>query len=230
MPSYPYTSSQAALVQTFDQLRKSVPAKIDADYLRRFDIAPANESYIIAVLRFLGIVDEEGNRIDRQSDYLYSNTDGFRSGLESAIRSAYSQLFDEMGDALQVERDNLVHWFRTADKTSDLVGKRQTSTFRTLAALAGNGELPARATTTKKPSAASNGSAKKTTPKKSATRQDVAPPGTTPNEVGSTGGPEKARSSQEVGLTVRVEVNLPPGCDAETYDAIFASIKKHLIS
>ena len=33
-----------------------------------------------------------------------------------------------------------------------------------------------------------------------------------------------------VGLTVRIEVNLPPGGDAQTYDAIFASIKKHLMT
>lgn len=36
--------------------------------------------------------------------------------------------------------------------------------------------------------------------------------------------------SSGVGLTVRIEVNLPPGGDASTYDAIFASIKKHLMT
>ena len=38
------------------------------------------------------------------------------------------------------------------------------------------------------------------------------------------------KNRQDVGLTVRIEVNLPPGGDADTYDAIFASIKKHLMS
>jgi len=33
-----------------------------------------------------------------------------------------------------------------------------------------------------------------------------------------------------VGLTVRIEVNLPASGDASTYDAIFASIRKHLMS
>jgi hypothetical protein len=40
----------------------------------------------------------------------------------------------------------------------------------------------------------------------------------------------KVKNGQEVGLSVRIEVNLPPGGDADTYDAIFASIKKHLMS
>jgi hypothetical protein len=38
------------------------------------------------------------------------------------------------------------------------------------------------------------------------------------------------KNGQQVGLTVRIEVNLPPSGDAATYDAIFASIRKHLMS
>ncbi|WP_329345905.1 DUF5343 domain-containing protein [Streptomyces microflavus] len=225
----PWTPKLGAIVQVFEQLRKSVPSNIDADYLRRFNIAPANESYVIAVLRFLGIIDEDGNRIDEQSDYLYTNADGFQSGLERAIRTAYSRLFDDMNDALQVERENLIHWFRAADKTSELVGKRQASTFRTLAVLAGNGSLPARANAIKKPTAASDNARKKTSKRSTPKRNDT-PPFPAPNEAGDTGSPEKAQGGHEVGLTVRIEVNLPSGGDGATYDAIFASIKKHLMS
>ncbi|MET0964993.1 MAG: hypothetical protein ABWZ02_01265 [Nakamurella sp.] len=38
----------------FAQLRRGFPAKVDAGYLQRFNIAPANESYILSILRFLG--------------------------------------------------------------------------------------------------------------------------------------------------------------------------------
>ena len=49
-----------------------------------------------------------------------------------------------MGDgALDATKGDLTHWFRASDKTSDLVGQRQASTFQTLAALAGHGDLPA---------------------------------------------------------------------------------------
>src|SRR5207253_2375822 len=115
-------------------------------------IAPANESYVISILRFLGLIDEDGNRVEGGADYFYGNDDSFKSGFESALRSAYSQLFGEMGDdALDAPRDDLAHWFRTADKTSDLVGKRQAATFQTLAALVGHGELPpVRSNSTKK--------------------------------------------------------------------------------
>ena len=44
------------------------------------------------------------------------------------------------------------------------------------------------------------------------------------------GGSNNSLSGSDVGLTVRIEVNLPLGGDAKTYDAIFASIRKHLMS
>lgn len=232
MPNYPYISGQGALIQTFAQLRKSVPSKIDAGYLQRFNIAPANESYVISILRFLGLIDEEGSRVDDKSDFLYGNEESFHAGLEGAVRAAYAPLFDEMSDALDAERDNLIHWFRASDKTSALVGQRQASTFQTLAALAGHGELPAARTSAgKKTTGAPSTTAKKTTTKKTSPRQDATTSPSAPHENnGVSLNSSKATNGQDIGLTVRIEVNLPPGGDADTYDAIFASIKKHLMS
>lgn len=230
MPTFPYTSGQGALTQIFAQLRKGVPPKIDASYLRRFNIAPANESYILSILRFLGIIDEEGTRSDGASDYLFGNDDAFKTGLEGAVRSAYSQLFEEMNDAFQADRDTLTHWFRGADKTSALVGQRQATTFLTLAALSGHGELAAARTNGQKTSSSTGNLAKK--PKasvaKSATKKEsVSPESATPSRHVAE---DTNFFGRDVGLSVRVEINLPANGDAATYDAIFASIKKHLMS
>src|SRR5262249_15228828 len=144
VPNYPYISGQGPLVQTFSQLRKGFPGKVDAGYLQRFNIAPANESYVISILRFLGLIDEAGNRDEDKTEYFYGSDDSFKSGLEGTLRRAYSKLFDEMGDgALDAPKSDLTHWFRASDKTSELVGQRQASTFQTLAALVGHGDLPA---------------------------------------------------------------------------------------
>lgn len=225
MPNYPYTSGQAAVVQAFSQLRKGFPDKVDAGYLKRFNIAPANESYIISILRFLGLIDEDGGRIEGKTDYFFGNDDSFKSGLEGTLRSAYSQIFGEMGDgALDAPKSDLTHWFRAADKTSGLVGQRQASTFQTLAALAGHGELPSvRPGAPKKTTAATQSPAvKKTTAKKTTPEKQL-------EETGGDDGGSSGKHGQEVGLTVRIEVNLPPDGDADTYEAIFASIKKHLM-
>ncbi len=233
MPNYPYISGQVAITQTFSQLRKGFPGKVDAGYLQRFSIAPSNESYVISILRFLGLIDEEGNRVEDKTGYFWGNDDSFKSGLEGTLRGAYSQVFDEMGEgALDTPKDDLAHWFRAADKTSALVGQRQASTFQTLAALAGHGDLPAarpiaakKSTTSTSGSTAKQTTARKTTPKK----QEEKPDG---NDGADQDGGDNSggKSGQGVGLTVRIEVNLPAGGDAGTYDAIFASIKKHLMS
>jgi Family of unknown function (DUF5343) len=228
VPTFPYSSGQGAVVQTFAQLRKGFPPKVDAGYLKRFSIGSANESYIIAILRFLDLINEEGERREGTTQFFFAGDDGFKTGLEERLKDAYSQVFDEMGDdALTAERDALTNWFRAADKTSALVGQRQASTFRTLLALAGHGDVPA--------SRAVSGAKK---PDARTSKPTAKPSSTTVTDAGRTAPIEKSTNTSTstavetagVSLTVRIEVNLPPGGDASTYDAIFASIKKHLMS
>lgn len=222
MAEYPYISGQGALVQAMNQLRKGLPATVDASYLQRFNIAPANESYIISILRFLNLIDEEGKPVEGAADFFFGSDKAFEAGLDETLRRAYSQLFDEMGaDAATADRADLTHWFRAADKTSAVVGKRQASTFLTLAALAGTGEVPEprQSQATSRAATPQKKTAKKSTAKKAAPkRSQTADPGESPGVA------------NDVGLSVRIEVNLPANGDAATYDAIFASIRKHLMS
>jgi hypothetical protein len=228
VPTYPYTSGQGAVAQTFAQLRKGFPPKVDAGYLQRFGIAPANESYIISILRFLDVIDEDGGPRDTNTDFFFGGDDVFEPGLEKRLRDAYSQLFDEMGDdALKAEKDALTNWFRAADKTSALVGQRQASTFRTLVALAGHGAVPA----SRAAGQANNADTSARKPKAKARAASNAAVGKAHSAPPSKTLPDSSEAdSLDVGLTVRIEVNLPSGGDASTYDAIFASIKKHLMS
>jgi Family of unknown function (DUF5343) len=228
VPTYPYTSGQGAVAQTIAQRRKGFPPKVDAGYLQRFGIAPANESYIISILRFLDLIDEDGGQRDENVDFFFRDDEAFKPGLEKRLRDAYSQLFDEMGDdALTAERDALTNSFRAADKTSALVGQRQASTFQTLAALAGYGDVPLSRAVSRAKKAES--SARKPKTKTRTTANAAADKTLSPQPSKRTPGSDAANGS-DVGLTVRIEVNLPPGGDANTYDAIFASIKKHLMS
>ena len=60
---YPYVASAGPLVKAVSHLRKSFPKEVTADTLRKLGVAPKNESYVINVLRFLGVVDEEGKKV-----------------------------------------------------------------------------------------------------------------------------------------------------------------------
>ena len=219
--SYPYVSAQGALIKAFDQFRKAFPATLDAEALQKFGIAPANESYVINTFRFLGLIDDDGKRIEAATEFFYGDDAKFAIGLEKAITKAYQPLVADHGaEAWNETKDSLTTWFRVTDKTSEVVGGRQAQTFLTLSAIAGHGELrPAPA----KPGSAS--STKARTPKKSGGAAQA------PRERPEVKLPETPQtdSSSEFGLTVRIEVNLPATGSPETYDAIFGSIRKHLI-
>lgn len=222
MATYPYTSGQGAVTAAFAQLRSNFPSKVDSGYLQRFSIASSNESYVIGILRFIGVIDDDGGPVEEKTSIFYGDDETFHAGLTDALRVAYSQLFGEMGDdAFTADKNALTRWFRAADRTSELVGQRQASTFQTLAALAGHGEPP-NAPVKKTASMPTKKTVAKKVPAKKAAQPAAAvvnPPAQTVSEGATT----------SVGLTVRIEVNLPAGGDATTYDNIFASIKKHLM-
>jgi hypothetical protein len=45
-------------LKTIEQLRRSFPKTVNAETLKKLGIAPQNESYIINVLRFIGVIDD----------------------------------------------------------------------------------------------------------------------------------------------------------------------------
>lgn len=140
--NYPYVSAQGALVKAFSQFRKSFPATVDAEVLKKFSIAPANESYVINTFRFLGLIDADGKRIEAVTEFFYGDDAKFAAGLKELAAAAYKSLIDEHGEGAWTEpKDSLTTWFRVTDKTSEVVGSRQAQTFLTLASLSGHGEV-----------------------------------------------------------------------------------------
>lgn len=221
---YPYVASAGPLVKAVSHLRKSFPKEVTADTLRKLGVAPKNESYVINVLRFLGVVDEEGKKVDSKAKAFVQHQDeAFSSEFEKVVHEAYEELFELHGDAAwKLDRSSLTQFFRTSDHSTEVVGTRQASTFSALAALSGHAEMPTPKTASvpKKP----QGSTATASPKKK--------PLTSKNHAESTSSGQKASTSEQssVGLTVRIEVNLPASGDQETYDRIFQSIRKNLIN
>lgn len=215
---HPY-ASPGAVIAAVNQFRKSFPPKVTADTLRKLSIAPNNESYVINTLRFVGAVDPDGNKSDvSNAAFLQHEDAAFQESFGEMVKKAYTGLFSLHGDAAwDLSIDSLIAFFRNSDQTSDVVGRRQASTFQALASLAGHGDGPAppkshaksKEPKAKNAKAAASGAANQTeknTPKLS------------------------EGQSRDVGLTVRVEVNLPAAADQETYDRIFRSIRDNLLN
>lgn len=219
--AHPYISGSGGITAAINQFRKSFPVKVNAETLKKLGIASNNESYLINILRFIGAIDEEGNRTAKASAAFSKHSDeDFQKAFKELVKEGYSELFALHSDsAWTLPTDALISFFRTTDKTSDLVGRRQAATFQALASFAGYGEVPAPAKTSSKP--------KEAKPKN--VKVQAAKTGATVSGAG--GAPQNGKShGRDVGLTVRIEVNLPAAADQETYDRIFRSIRENLLN
>lgn len=237
---HPYMSGSGGVTQLITQLRRSFPAAVTADTLRKLGIAPNNETYLLNILRFVGVLDAENKKPPAAVPVFNKHDDAeFQDGFAKLVQGAYKELFDLHGDsAWALSLDKLISFFRNHDGTSEVVGKRQATTFQTLARI--SGKLAEGATPI--PRAASNGITR--VAKKAATvaTKRVAPltvapvpapspaAANLPVPVPTSAAHGQGSSAGGMGLTVRIEINLPPGGDQATYDAIFKSIRENLLN
>jgi hypothetical protein len=221
MATHPYISGAGNITQMIGYLRKNFPVTVTADTVRKLGLASNNESYVINVLQFLGLIDEEGKRTDIGHEVMsIHNEEEFRKTFEGVIRQAYKELLELRGnDAWTMSRDDLVSYFRSADKTSDIIGARQAGVFMALRELLGYGNPPSGSAT--KPKPASPAKSKMASKKPKAETQQ--------KTIESGDAPLGSKQKSDMALTVRIEINLPAEGSPETYDAIFKSIKANLL-
>ena len=222
--THPYIGGGGAIIQAVNHFRRSFPSTVTADTLKKLGIAPKNESYLINILRFLGTIDEEGKRTDEAAKVFNVHEDtGFQKAFGAIVKSAYSDLFSLHGDAAwELDSNVLITFFRQADQSSGIVGGRQASTFRTLAALAGHGDVATPRSRSSGPTGKRESKPAKKTEKKMSQPAKVELPVVKPGEGQQFG-------ASNFGLTVRIEINLPTDASQDTYDKIFQSLRKNLI-
>ncbi|MBB3570361.1 DUF5343 domain-containing protein [Rhizobium sp. BK491] len=222
MATHPYISGAGNISQMIAFLRKNFPPTVTSDTVRKLGLASKNESYVINVLQFIGLIDEEGKRTEKGHEVLtIHNEADFQKAFGDMVRNAYADLFSIRGDdAWTLDKDALVGYFRSADKTSDIIGTRQAGVFTALRELAGHGNQQT-ATVPKQKSAAATKPKISVKSSKSNTHQQTSNGN---KQISSASAAPKA----DMALTVRVEINLPAEGTQETYDAIFKSIRANL--
>lgn len=217
--THPYISGAGNVAQMVAQLRKSFPGTINSETVKKLGIAPNNESYVINVLQYIGVIDPEGKKTPAAAKaFSHHKDEEFAKEFASLVQKAYSSLFDLHGDgAWQLDTDELITFFRHSDQTSSTIGQRQANTFRVLAGLSGHGDVPEA-----KPRKNGKVAAKLSESPKS---KSVVPSKPAPKMPD----PHLQKENASLGLTVRVEINLPADGTKETYDNIFKSIKENLL-
>jgi hypothetical protein len=199
---HPYVQSPGHLSQVINQFRKSFPTPVSADTLKKLGFAPKNESYVVNTLRFLGFLDDEGNRTDLASKvFSLHQNDQFQQSLGNVVKTSYEDLFKLHAEsAWKLDADGLITFFRQADQSSAVVGRRQANTFLALSGLAGCSELPESKKTEKGGDRKKTGKAiRKSVPSINNSHT------TTPSEPRLL----NEKPDRAFGLTVRIEVRAP---------------------
>lgn len=223
MATHPYISGPGNISQIVSHLRKSFPVVISSDTVKKLGIAPNNESYVINALQFLGVIDSEGKKTPAAGKvFSHHKDEEFSKQFAPLVEKAYSSLFDLHGDnAWKLGTDELITFFRQTDQTSAVIGGRQAGTFKVLAGLSGHGELPEPKARKPGNSSKSAKAEKKSQPVKETKVNQKTPVNPAAHQYDKT--------NNAIGLTVRVEINLPADGTKETYDNIFKSIKENLL-
>lgn len=223
MASHPYISGPGNIAQMIGYLRKNFPTTVTSDTVKKFSLAPNNESYVINALHFVGVIDEDGKRTEKGHDVFLLDDSAFPKAFSELVKDAYKDLFELRGEeAWTMSKSALTSYFRATDKTSEVIGGRQASVFVMFRGLAGYeqvGEKPTPKAAASKPKA----------PKAAKTKAAPAKneeAGQAPVTLNAPGGDSK----RDVALTVRIEINLPANGSKETYDNIFKSIRANLIN
>ncbi len=229
MANFPYISGAGNISTIISFLRKNFPSSVTADTIKKYQIAPNNESYVINTLQFLGLLDAESKKTQLgTTTFTIHSDDDFSSAFSEIVRSVYKELFELHGEnAWSLEKNKLIGYFRQADKTSDIIGQRQAAVFQVLAGISGKIDPSPEG---KKVTLQTKGNQKSKSSK-------IKVAGSKPEKLIETKVAPKPLvevdpgvPSKSVSLNVRIEVNLPSGAPPETYDSIFKSIREHLMN
>lgn len=97
--THPYISGAGNIAQMIGHLRKSFPQNISSDTVKKLGLAPNNESYLINVLHFIGVINEEGKKTPEASNvFAHHKDEEFSKSFGEIVEKAYSHLFELHGE------------------------------------------------------------------------------------------------------------------------------------
>jgi hypothetical protein len=183
------------------------PKQFSTRFLASLGFPSASDRLIIGVLKALGLLTPEGTPSKRYFEYLDQSQS--KRVLADGIREAYADLFQINKKANELSNVDVKNKLKTLTQgqSSPAVLDKMASTFK---ALAQNADFTAPATSDVAPLA-------------SDTTQQPEPPASRDNSV------EAQPRVSLGGLVYNVQLILPADRDPAVYDALFKSLKEHLL-
>jgi hypothetical protein len=202
MPEYAYTTVTGKIKSLLEKIRGvGVPPKVTNAWLKTVGFTSSNDTTLIGVLRFIGLIDQSGVPTGRWTAYRGAN---HKAVLGEAIRSGYAELYAVYPDAHARSNMELQHVFSTSSSAGQQVIGKTVQTFK---ALVDEAEFPANSAPTE------------------TTMQ--AGPLHTPAVAQA---PQMPDMSASVGPAVHIDIqiHISPESTAQQIDKIFESMAKHL--
>lgn len=208
MTSYLIKTSNAE--DFFNAIRTAkAPERFTQKFLQDLEFTSSNDRLLIGVLKGLGFLDESGVPQKRYFDYL----DQSRSGriLAEAIEEAYEDLFALNKNAQKLDVDEVKGKFRslTQGQKSENVISNMAATFKALAGIA-------------------DWSKPKAGQRKESRDKGAASASNSEREVETLITNTLSRPDK-LELHYNIQLILPPSRDPAVFDALFLSLRRHLL-
>lgn len=186
------------------------PEVFTQKFLESLEFKSTNDRLYIGLLKSLGFLEESGAPTPRYYEFMDQGQS--KGVMAQAVMDAYEDLFNVYTEANRLTVDEVKNKLKTLTqgKHSDKVYGLMANTFRALADYA-NWDVKV-----EKP---------KTDPKKAL--EDIAEPATKNND--SIKEETFLKSLNGLGLHYNIQIHLPESRDPAVYDALFKSLKDHLL-
>lgn len=199
-----------AYIQVYGQLPElfghiseaSAPEKFSVQLLKDWGYTSSNYRAVIPLLKALGFLSPDGKPTGRYHEY--RNTAQSRRVMADAIREAYGDLFTIKAKPTNADRELIEGKFKSTHNASPNTARLMASTFFALLDLADLSLRPEQKVEIKPASA-------------EPTKSSIQMPD----------GPSKGHNRPS--LHYNIQIHLPATKDIEVFNAIFKSLKEHLV-
>lgn len=200
-----YTQTYGQLGEFFAKIQEGqAPSKFTQQHLKDIGYASTNHRALIPLLKAIGFLSADGSPTPRY--HAYRDKSQARSVLGNALKEAYADLFVIKAHPTEKDKALIEGKFKSVHNATERPAELMAKTFFALLKLA---EIDHSEPATKIV----------VNTQESSDEEDFAPP------VGR----RHAKHLSTTGLHYNIQIHLPATKDVEVYNAIFKSLKEHLV-
>jgi len=200
-----YVQTYGQLPEVFKRLSEGqAPDKFTRQYLKDLGFTSSSFHAMIPLLKTLGFLASDGSPTARYHEYRDHSQS--RGVLGQALREAYGDIFTIKANPTQADRPLIEGKFKSTHNTSERVAQLMANTFFALLSLADVHSPSAKTKTETKPEIEAE---------------------SVPLAVGIQR--DSTATSHRPTLHYNIQIHLPATKDIEVFNAIFKSLKEHLL-